>query len=171
MRLFYRFTILAAMSGALAMAGSAPAQDPPAQQEIPVATPPPPPPAPAGPDWWVFSRSDQRGYLIDVNSIARTGDELSVTIARVPRQADPADYSHTQEVFGIRCAARETHVDQSMDVFEDGAPTEAYDTGEPWEAIRPASLDEGAMNIACEDRRPPGPSYPSIKAWIDAGRP
>jgi len=169
MRRLSCFGILAAMAGALVMAGSAVAQDEPAPQEMTVD--PPPAPAPTGPDWWVFSRSDQRGYLIDVNSVARTGDELTVTMARVPRQADPADYSHTVEVFGIRCTARESHVDQSMDVLEDGSPTEPYATGEPWESVRPGSLDEGALAIACEDRRPPGPSYPDIKAWIDAGRP
>lgn len=169
MRMLSCFGILAAMAGALVMAGSAVAQDEPAPQEMTVE--PPPAPAPTGPDWWVFSRSDQRGYLIDVNSIARTGDEVTVKVARVPRQGDPSDYSHTEDVFGIRCTAREAHVDLSMDVFEDGAPTEPYATGEPWEAVRPGSLDEGALVIACEDRRPPGPSYPDIKAWIDAGRP
>jgi len=168
MRTLCRLNIMAAMGGVLAMAGPALAQEAPAPQEMSVQTPPP---EPAGPDWWVLSRSDQRGYLIDVNSVARTGDELTVTMARVPRQADPADYSHTVEVFGIRCTARESHVDQSMDVLEDGSPTEPYATGEPWEAVRPGSLDEGALVIACEDRRPPGPSYPSVKAWIDAGRP
>ncbi|CAL1690426.1 hypothetical protein MMB232_00549 [Brevundimonas subvibrioides] len=170
MRTHCRLNTLAAMGGALALAGPLSAQE----AADPAPTPPESSaqtPAPAGSDWWVFSRSDQRGYLIDVNSIARTGDELTVTIARVPRQGDPADYSHTRDVFGIRCAARETHVDQAMDVFEDGEPTQAYATGEPWEAIRPGSLDEGARVIACEDRRPPGPSYPSVNAWIDAGRP
>ncbi|WP_269515362.1 hypothetical protein [Brevundimonas subvibrioides] len=169
MRTLDRFRILAAMGGMVVMAGSAAAQDAPAPQAETVEAPPAP--APTGPDWWIFSRSDQRGYLIDVNSIVRTGDELTVRIARVPRQGDPSDYSHTEDVFGIRCTARETHVDTSMDVFEDGAPTEPYATGEPWEAVRPDSLDEGALTIACDDRRPPGPSYPDIKAWIDAGRP
>jgi len=159
---------LVALGGLLALGGPVAAQDASAPQEILAPTPQS---APSGADWWVFSRSDQRAYLIDVNSVARIGDDLSVKIARVPRQGDSADYSHTEDVFGIRCAAREAHAETSMDVAEDGEPTEPYATGEPWEAIRPASLDEGAMEIACEDRRPPGPSYPSVRAYIDAGRP
>lgn len=168
MRATSRFDYLVAVVGVIAMAGSVSAQEGPAPQDLTAAAPLS---APGAPEWWVFSRSDQRGYLIDVNSVARTGDELTVRIARVPRQADPADYSHTEDLFGVRCAAREAHVDMSMDVLEDGEPTEAYATGEPRDAIRPGSLDEGALQIACEDRRPPGPSYPSVKAWIDAGRP
>ena len=167
MRLFYRFNILATIGGVLVLAGSVSAQDvpAPAPQDAPAVA------APPAPEWWIFSRSDQRGYLIDVNSVARTGDELTVAIARVPRQGDPADYSRTEDVFGFRCRAGEAHVDRSMDVLEDGTPTEAYPADEPWEAIRPGSVDDGAREIACEGRRPPGPSFPSIKAYIDAGRP
>jgi len=170
MRRSYRFSRLAAVGTILAMAGPASAQDAPtpAPQDTAVQAPPP---APTGPEWWVFSRSTQRSYLIDVNSIARTGDELTVKIARLPRQGEAQDYSHTEDVFGIRCAANQSHVDRSMDVLEDGEPTEDYATDEPWDTIRAGTLDEGVHEIACDNGRPPGPSFPSVKAYIDAGRP
>lgn len=147
------------------LAGAASAQDAPA--EAPVTAPE----APAGPQWWIFSRSDTRAYLIDVNGVEKTGDELTVSVARVARDKPAGDYSHTVDQFGIRCGARQSHVVVSSDALEDGVPGEPFTTDEPWEAIARNSLDEGIRQIACDDMRPDPPSYDSIKAYIDAGRP
>lgn len=163
----FRFVIMAAAGGLFA-ATCATAQETPVQPSEPVQETIS---APSGADWWIFSRSDQRRYLIDVNSVARTDDALTVAVARVPREGAPGDYSHTEDLFGVRCAANESHVERSTDVFEDGEPTEPYVTDEPWATIPPDSLDEGVKVIACENSRPPGPSFPSVRAYIDAGRP
>lgn len=123
------------------------------------------------PEWWVFSRSPSRHYLIEVNSVVKTGDELTVTIARAPTDTPAGDYSHTLDQFGIRCRARQSHVVTTSDAMADGVPEEAFVTDEPWEAITASSFDDGVRQIACDDMRPEGPSYPSVKAYIDAGRP
>lgn len=147
------------------LAGAAEAQDAPA--EAPATAPE----VPAGPEWWIFSRGDTRAYLIDVDSVVKTGDELTVSVARVPRDKPAGDYSHTVDQFGIRCRARQSHVVNSSDAFEDGVPGEPFAADEPWADIVRNSLDEGIREIACEDLRPEPPSYDSIKAYIDAGRP
>jgi hypothetical protein len=126
---------------------------------------------PTGPEWWAFSRATNRHYLIDVHSIARTGDELTVEIARVSTESSAGDYSHTVDQFGIRCAARQSHVVLSSEASADGALEEGYATDEPWEAITDRSIDDNIRQIACDDLRPQGQSYPSVKAYIDAGRP
>ena len=154
----------------LVWAGAATAQEQQPQTEVlggtaaPVATA-------TTPEWWAFSRGGQRNYLIDVNSVARNGDELTVTVARIPKDTAAGDYSHTMDQFGIRCRARQSHVVTSSEAFEDGVPEDPFTTDEPWEAISAGSFDDGIREIACENMRPQPPSYPSVKAYIDAGRP
>ncbi|MFC5345044.1 hypothetical protein ACETK8_03440 [Brevundimonas staleyi] len=124
-----------------------------------------------GPEWWAFSRGAQRNYLIDVNSVVKTGDELTVMVARVPKDTAAGDYSYTLDQFGIRCRARQSHVVTSADALEDGVPGEAFVTDEPWEAIARDSFDDAIREITCDDMRPSPPAYPTVKAYIDAGRP
>ena len=124
-----------------------------------------------GPEWWAFSRGEQRNYLIDVNSVVKTGDELTVMVARIPKDTPAGDYSHTVDQFGIRCSARQSHVVISSDALEDGVPGEPFQTDEPWESIARDSFDDAIREISCDDMRPSPPSYPTVKAYIDAGRP
>lgn len=153
---------------ALVWAGSAVAQDAPTEvlggTAAPVATS-------TAAEWWAFSRGGQRHYLIDVNSVARNGDELTVTIARIPKDTEAGDYSHTVDQFGIRCQARQSRVTTSSEASADGAPEEPFATDEPWEPIARNSLDDAIREISCENKRTQPPSYPSVKAYFDAGRP
>lgn len=151
-------------------AGAASAQTAPPQQEVLGGTAEPVQ-ATAGPEWWAFSRAATKHYLIDVRSVARTGDELTVMVARVPTDTPAGDYTHTLDQFGIRCNGRQSHVVLSSEAFADGVPEEPFVTDEPWETIAARSFDDGIREISCEDMRPQGPSYPSVKAYIDAGRP
>lgn len=152
-------------------AGAASAQDaPPPPVEILGGTAEPVVQS-TGPEWWAFSRGQQRNYLIDVNSVAKTGDELTVTIARVPKDTPAGDYTHTVDQFGIRCRARQSHVVTSSEAMADGVPEEPFVTDEPWEAITADSFDDAIREISCDDMRPSPPSYPTVKAYIDAGRP
>ena len=158
MRIHHHSAAIAAM--AMICAGAAWAQDPPSPAETPATA-----------EWWVFSRAATKHYLIDVHSVARTGDELTVMVARVPTDTPAGDYTHTIDQFGIRCSARQSYVVLSSEAFADGVLEEPFVTDEPWEAIAGRSFDDGIREISCEDRRPEGPSYPSVKAYIDAGRP
>lgn len=151
-------------------AGGAMAQDPPpaeGEAAVEVLTPE----APAGPQWKIFSRSGQSNYLIDLSSLRPEGEELRVRIARVAITADAGDFSHVIDEFGIRCAAAQTHVISSTEVFEDGEGSDTYETGEPWSDVGAGSLDETIKNLACDDLVPSGDSYASVRAYIDAGRP
>ncbi|WGM32382.1 hypothetical protein [Brevundimonas sp. NIBR11] len=168
----YAAVLNAVTLGAALWAGVAAAQ---------VAPPPPPvealdaspatPAAPPGPEWWIFSRGAQRHYLIDVNSVVKTGDEATVMVARIPTDSASGDYTHTLDQFGIRCSARQSHVVLSSEASEDGVPEEPYATDEPWEPIAAQSFDDAIRQIACEDMRPEPPTFPTVKAYIDAGRP
>ena len=154
----------------LLWAAAAQAQTPPPQEEVLGGTAEPVQEA-TGPEWWAFSRAEAKHYLIDVNSVVRAGDELTVMVARVPKDTPAGDYSHTVDQFGIRCNGRQSHVATSSDAFADGVPEEPYDTEEPWESIAPDSFDDAIREISCDNMRPEPPSYPSVKAYIDAGRP
>ena len=151
-------------------AAAAQAQTAPPQEEVLGGAPAPVQEA-TGPEWWAFSRAEAKHYLIDVNSVVRTGDELTVMVARVPMDTTAGDYSHTVDQFGIRCNGRQSHVATSSDAFADGVPEEPYDTEEPWESIARDSFDDAIREISCENMRPSPPSYASVKAYIDAGRP
>jgi|GEM_PF-2832074 len=130
-----------------------------------------PVPESTGPEWWAFSRAPNKHYLIDVHSVVKTGDELTVMVARVPTDTPAGDYSHTADQFGIRCSARQSHVITTADALEDGVPGEIFNTDEPWETIARDSFDDAIREISCDDMRPAPPSYASVKAYVDAGRP
>lgn len=159
-----------AMALVALLAGAAQAQTAPPQEEVLGGTAAPVEEA-TGPEWWTFSRAEAKHYLIDVSSVVRAGDELTVMVARVPMDTAAGDYSHQVDQFGIRCNGRQSHVVTSSDAFEDGVPEEAYDTDEPWESIAPDSFDDAIREISCENMRPSPPSYDSVKAYVDAGRP
>lgn len=152
------------------LGGGAMAQDAPPAEAAP-ATEVMEPAVPAGPQWKVFSRSGQSNYLIDLSSITTEGEELRVTVARVAKTADAGTYAHVVDTFGIRCAASETQVIRSTEVFEDGEASESFETGEPWTPVRAGSLDESIKDLACDDMVPSGAAHASIRAYIDAGRP
>ena len=158
-----------AMAAAMLWAGGAVAQDAPAQSAPPTEEAQ----ASPGPSvaWGVFSRSDTRRYLIDIGSIARNGDEAEVMVARVATDTGAGDYTHTLDRFAGRCRARQIHVVTTTDVSAEGQADEPYATDEPWEPINPRSFDAAIHEIACEESEPQQPHYPSIKAYIDAGRP
>lgn len=167
MRWIWGVATVVAMVGS---AGGAMAQDPPpteGEAAVEVLAPE----APAGPQWKIFSRGSQSNYLIDLSSLRPEGDELRVKIARVSTTAEPGDFSHVIDEFGIRCAAAQTHVITSTEVFEDGEGSDSYDTDEPWSDVGAGSLDEAIKNLACDELVPSGTAYDSVRAYIDAGRP
>ncbi len=152
-----------------ALAGAAIAQDaPPLQEEILTDGAAP---APTGPQWRAFSRSSNSVFLVDIGSLTKAGDEARIKIARVPLTAAAGDYSHVVDDFAARCASSQTHLTASTDVLEDGEPTEAFPVDEPWSRVQPGSFDDAIKQFACDDMLPAGDAFPSVRAYIDAGRP
>ncbi len=127
--------------------------------------------AQTAPTWGAFARDSQRIYLIDMANLARDGDTVRATVARVKRNAEAGDYSHVVDVFEIQCEGRQSRMISSMDVEADGETGEAYEEAEPWAAIRAGAFDSQIRDMTCGDMVPAGDLFPTIKAYIDAGRP
>jgi hypothetical protein len=158
--------VLVAVCGPGTTAG---AQDAPVLEEVLSA--PAAEAAPTGPEWRVFSSSTTSVSLIDEGSLETVGDEVHVKVARVPKVAEPGDYSHVLDLFGVRCDAKQTHLISSAEAYEDGELTEAFDAGEPWADVQPDSFDEGVLEIGCGLARATGDPFDSVRAYVDAGRP
>ena len=127
--------------------------------------------ATGSPSWGAFARDSQRIYLIDTANMVRDGDTVRATIARVRRNAEAGDYSHVVDVFEIQCDGRQSRMISSMDVEADGETGDAYEEAEPWAPIRAGAFDSQVREMTCGDFVPAGASFPTIKAFIDAGRP
>ena len=152
-----------------ALAGSAMAQDAAAPQEEILTDGSAP--APTGPQWRAFSRSSNSVFLVDIGSLTENGDEAGIKIARVPLTAPAGDYSHVVDDFAARCGSGQTHLTASTDALEDGELTDAFPVDEPWSPAQPGSFDDAIKQFACDDMQPAGDPFPSIRAYIDAGRP
>jgi len=152
---------------AMAMAmvsGAVQAQDP--------ATAPPVSEATAPPDeWHTISRNADRVYLANLGAMTRSGDVTTILVARVGRKpAAPTDYSYTADAYDYRCAANQVRPGASMEYGPDGIETSRFEDGGDWEAVRPDTLDDYVKQVACDGERAVPPVYPSIKAFMDAGR-
>lgn len=124
-----------------------------------------------GPEWQVFTRSAQRAYLVDPSTLRETGGVTSIQIARAPFAVEDGDPAWTLETFEFRCSAGEYRTTQIAEFNADGSaatPPETLD--EAFEAIAPNGLSGYLKAIACDGQRARPPYYPSLAAWIAAGR-
>ncbi|MES2833097.1 MAG: surface-adhesin E family protein [Pseudomonadota bacterium] len=158
--------LIVAGVAALLWANGAAAQDAPAAQVM-AETPMPP----SGPQWGAFSRDSRMIYLVDTADITKDGDIARAQVARVRRDTPAGDYSHVVDVFEVQCDGMQSHMVTSTDIEADGATGESYPADEPWTPIRTGTFDEMVKMMACKESVPAGDLFPSIKAFIDAGRP
>lgn len=121
-------------------------------------------------DWHPFSRSTVRIYMADVKSLTVEGDITRVTIAKPPLQGAPGDYSHAREVVEFRCADKQSRSTTETEYGPDGAPGDRYEDPSPWDAYSDSSRDGFLAGIVCDGERAPAPTWPTIMAWVDAGR-
>jgi len=130
-----------------------------------------PPVAPAATeDWTPFSRSGTRAYLADLTSLT-TGDPVSVRLARAPLAALAGDYSYTVDDYQFQCAAEQVRLVATTEYGPDGVQTDRFTEEAAWEDIPANSLDAYLKGVACDGARAEARTWPSIKAFIDAGRP
>lgn len=128
--------------------------------------------APAREDWNAVSRSATRVYMVDVSSIKASGDATSVNLARVPlNPATPTARNYTVAAMEFRCSAKESRAASETDYDEAGVALDPVETGETFSAYEPETLDAYIAAVVCEGARAEPPTYPSIAAFIDAGRP
>ncbi|MGA0545343.1 hypothetical protein ACO2Q1_08720 [Brevundimonas sp. VNH65] len=121
-------------------------------------------------DWHPFSRSAVRLYMAEMKGMVTEGDVHRVTLAVVPLQGEAGDYSHSEEIVEFRCAAKESRSVAAMDFGADGVQTDRYDDASSWEAYNPNGRDGFLAGLVCDGNRANPPTWPSIKAWVDAGR-
>lgn len=122
--------------------------------------------------WHPFSRSQNNAFMADVDSIAVNGDVTAIHVATAPRAGESGDYSHSVETYEFKCAAGQWRTAGVVEYGPDGAEMERYpEEGATWEATRPGTMPEYLKTIACNGARAEPPIWPTIKAFIDAGRP
>lgn len=122
--------------------------------------------------WNPFSRSPNNAFMADVDSIAVNGDITSLKVATAPRTGDPGDYSHSIETYEFQCGAGTWRTAGIVEYGPDGAEAGQFpEEGAAWEPTRPRTIPELLKAIACDGTRAVPPTWPSIKAFVDAGRP
>lgn len=122
--------------------------------------------------WNSFSRSERNVFMADSDSITVTGDITSVRVATAPLRGPAGDYSHSVEVYEFQCALGKWRTAGLTDYGPDGAEAGAYpENGAAWEDARPSTMPDYLKQIACDGRRAQPPTWPTIIAFIDAGRP
>lgn len=152
-----------AVSGG-AMAQTAPAAAPAAE---PVQVVPPAPPADS---WDPFSRSADRAYLTNTGGFVRSDGVTKVTVARVPLNAPAGDLGYSAYEIELRCGAKQSRTTATIEYGPDGVQTDRFDDPEDWGPYSAQSRDGYLSQVACDGARAEQ-NWPSIKAFIDAGKP
>lgn len=122
-------------------------------------------------EWHSISRNAERVYLADVGGMTVVDDVTTIMVARVSRKpASPTDYSYTADEYAFRCGASQIRPGASVEYGEDGTETNRFEDGGTWEIVRTNTLDEFVKQVACDGERANPPVFPSIRAFMDAGR-
>ncbi len=123
--------------------------------------------------WHPYSRSTGTVFMADVDSIVVNGDITTVLVATVARAGDAADYSHTIETFEFQCGASSKWRTVGMVEYgAEGEETGRYpEEGAEWESIRANTSPDYLEQIVCDGSRAQPPIWPTIKDFVDAGRP
>ena len=122
--------------------------------------------------WNAYSRTDSTLYMADVDSITQADGVTSMTSATVPKTGAAGDYSHTVETYQFQCAAKKWRTAGLVEYGPDGTETGNYpEVDAAWEPLRPNTNPEQLLGMACEGTRAAPPVWPSVKAYVDAGRP
>jgi hypothetical protein len=122
-------------------------------------------------NWNSVSRSPNNAFMIEVDGIVVAGDVTIVPVATVPRSGDATDYSHFIETYEFNCNAGQWRTAGIVEYGEDGSEADRIpEDGGSWESIRSNTLPDYLKQIACDGMRADPPTWPSIKAFVDAGR-
>ncbi|WP_420470359.1 surface-adhesin E family protein [Brevundimonas sp. FT23042] len=124
-------------------------------------------------DWHAYSRTGTRAYLADVDSIATVeGGFVAIRAASVPLAVAADDLTHGEEIYQFDCAGRKWRTAGATDFAADGSQDGDYpEEGAAWEPLRPDTVPDFLKQIACDGSRSAGTTYPSIRAFAEAGRP
>ncbi|HYC68571.1 surface-adhesin E family protein [Brevundimonas sp.] len=128
---------------------------------------------PAAADTWqAFSRSTHNAFMAEVDGIATEGEITSIRVATVPREGEAGDLSHSVETYQFRCRADQWRTAGVVEFGPDGAETGQYpEEDAEWEPVRPDTMPGYLKEIACDGARAQPPHWPTILAFVEAGRP
>ena len=121
-------------------------------------------------NWHVVSRSSATVFMLDVDSITEGDGARTALLARVPASGATADLSYSAGQISIRCSAGQSKPGVEILYGPDGAEQERIDDGYDFDAIAKNSLDSYIKDMLCDGQRSTS-IYPSIRAFIEAGRP
>jgi hypothetical protein len=76
------------------------------------------------------------------------------------------------ETYQFRCAANEWRTAGVVEFGPDGAEAGQYpEEGATWEPLRRGTMPDYLKEIACDGTRAVPPHWPTIQAFVEAGRP
>lgn len=124
-------------------------------------------------DWHPFSRSGALIYLADAGLAAEAGGVTTIQVAKVPRnEPGEGQPAYRIETYEYRCASGEARSILISERDASGQETDRYDEGDaPWEAVPQEGFLRYLWTVACDGHRNAAGSWPSIQAFIAAGKP
>jgi hypothetical protein len=128
--------------------------------------------AAAAETWQAFSRSANNAFMADADSIVSVDGITSIKVATVPRAGESGDRSHSVETYQFRCEANQWRTAGVVEYGPDGSEMGQYpEEDAEWEPLRRDTMPNYLKEIACDGARAVPPHWPSIQAFVDAGRP
>ncbi|HYC99469.1 surface-adhesin E family protein [Brevundimonas sp.] len=122
--------------------------------------------------WHVYSRSTNNAFMADVDSIATAGDITSIRVATTPLAGETGDLSHSIEIYQFRCAANEWRTAGVVELGPDGSEIGQYpEVDAEWQPVRRNTMPGYLKEMACDGTRATPPHWPTIQAFVEAGRP
>ena len=120
--------------------------------------------------WHAFSHSDNSAYMADVDAIVVEGEITRVTLAIVPLRGEAGDFSHTIVTYEFRCGPKQWRSPVSVEYGPDGVEAERYPDDGDWLGARDGTIPGILKEIACDGVRANPPTWPTVRAFIEAGR-
>ncbi|HZV84024.1 MAG TPA: surface-adhesin E family protein [Brevundimonas sp.] len=121
--------------------------------------------------WHPFSRSQNNAFMADVDSIVVNGAITSIRVATASRRGEAGDFSHSVETYEFECGANRWRTAGVVEYGADGAEAETFPEPDgAWETARDNTMPMFLKQIACDGIRAQPPHWPTVKAFIEAGR-
>ena len=121
--------------------------------------------------WQVFSRSPNNAFMAEVDGVVIEGEVSSIRVATVPRTGETGDLSHSVETYQFQCGSGRWRTAGIVEFGPDGIEADRYpEEGASWEPVRPNTLPAYLKEITCDGVRPVPPHWPTVRAFVEAGR-
>lgn len=120
--------------------------------------------------WTQFSASDRIIYLVDQDTLTPVDGIAATRFARVPAQGDASDLSHEVEELSVRCSDGYSRTTATIVYGPDGATGERMAEDAEWDSTPSGGIYGGIKSYVCDNMRPRAESFPTISAFIAAGR-